>query len=86
MSSDNIKRFKRLQREFNAYFDHLMKEGKVAKKKKQDSVVMQDPVITEPVVATTEPDAKNRSRKPDREVVVALVACYANYLKRASSK
>ena len=82
MSSGNIKRFESLQREFNAYVDHLMKEGKVAKKKKKDPVVVPDPVITEPgvattepVVATTEPVAKKRGRKPKREAVVAPVAC-----------
>ena len=87
MFSDNVKRFESLHRELNAYFDHLMKEGKVAKKKKQDQAIVPDPVITDsvPVVATTEPVAKKTGRKLKIEAVVAPVACQANYLKRALS-
>ena len=37
MSSESAKRFESLQREFNAYVDHIMKEGKQIAKSKSDA-------------------------------------------------
>ena len=73
MSSESAKRFESLQREFNAYVEHITQEAKATKKKKQ---------VVEPVVATesappavvAEPVAKNRGRKP-KEAVAAAAAC-----------
>ena len=69
MSSESVKRFESLQREFDAYVEHVTKEGKTAKKKKQ---------VIEPVVATdsappvvAEPVAKQRGRKPKETAVAA---------------
>ena len=72
MSSESAKRFESLQREFNAYVEHITQEAKATKKKKH--------VIFEPVVATdsappvvvAEPVAKKRGRKPKE---VAAVSC-----------
>ena len=71
MSSESAKRFESLQREFNAYVEHITQEAKATKKTKQ--------VLAEPVVATdsappavvAEPVAKKRGRKPKEAVAVA---------------
>jgi len=73
MSSESAKRLESLQREFNAYVEHITQETKATKKKKQ---------VAEPVVATesappavgAEPVAKKRGRKP-KEAAVVAVAC-----------
>jgi hypothetical protein len=79
MSSESAKRFESLQREFNAYVDHIMKEGKQTAKSK--SKAKQEQVVVAPAAEAAvapEPAApKKRGRKPKIEelVVVAPVAC-----------
>jgi hypothetical protein len=79
MSSESAKRFESLQREFNAYVDHIMKEGKQTAKSK--SKAKQEQVAVAPAAEAAvapEPAApKKRGRKPKVEelVVVAPVAC-----------
>ena len=79
MSSESAKRFESLQREFNAYVDHIMKEGKQTAKSK--SKAKQEQVVVAPAAEAAvapEPAApKKRGRKPKVEepVVVAPVAC-----------
>ena len=81
MSSESAKRFESLQREFNAYVDHIMKEGKqTAKSKskaKQEQVVVVVAPAAEAAVAPEPAAPKKRGRKPKIEelVVVAPVAC-----------
>ena len=72
-----------LQRELNAYVDHIMKEGKQAKqtakqKTRQEQAVVPDTVVaTDAVVVASEAPApgRKRGRKPKIEAVVAPVAC-----------
>ena len=79
MISETQLRFESLQREFNAYVDHVMKEGKQTTKSrakaKQEQVV---PAPTADAAVSPEPAApQKRCRKPKVEeaVVVAPVAC-----------
>jgi len=74
MSSESAKRFESLQREFNAYVEHITQEAKATKKKKQ--AVAEPAVATDsaPPVVVAEPVAKKRGRKP-KEAAVVAVAC-----------
>ena len=79
MSSESAKRFESLQRELNAYVDHIMKEGKQTTKSK--SKAKQEQVAVAPAAEAAvapEPAApKKRGRKPKVEepVAAAPVAC-----------
>ena len=79
MSSESAKRFESLQREFNAYVDHIMKEGKQTAKSK--SKAKQEQVAVAPAAEAAvapEPAAPpKRGRKPKVEepVTVAPNAC-----------
>ena len=82
MSSESAKRFESLQREFNAYVDHIMKEGKQTAKSKSKIKQEQGPVVAEAVVAPepAAPKTRGRKLKVEEPVVVAPDACQANYL------
>ena len=79
MSSESAKRFESLQREFNAYVDHIMKEGnqtaKSRAKAKHEQVAVAP--VAEAAVATEPAAPKNRGRKPKvgEPLAVASVAC-----------
>ena len=77
MSSESAKRFESLQREFNAYVDHITKEGKQTVKSKSKAKQEQVAPVAEAVVAPEPAAPKKRGRKPKVEepVVVAPVAC-----------
>ena len=79
MCSESAKRFESLQREFIAYVDHIVKEGKQTAKSKSKAKQEQVAVAPAAVAAVApEPAApKNRGKKPKVEepVVVAPVAC-----------
>ena len=74
MSSESAKRFESLQREFNAYVDHIMKEGKQTAKSRAKA--KQEQVVVAPVAdvaVAPEPAAqKQRGRKPKAEEVVVV--------------
>ena len=77
MSSESAKRCESLQREFNAYVEHITQEAKATKKKKKKKQVIVEPVAateSAPPAVVAEPVAKNRGRKP-KEVAVVAVAC-----------
>ena len=79
MSSESQQHFESLQRELNAYVDHITKEGKQTTKSK--SKAKQEQVAVAPVAeaaAAPGPAApKKGGRKPKVEepAVVALAAC-----------
>ena len=77
MVSETQLRFESLQREFNAYVDHVMKEGKQTAKSKPKAKQEQVAPVAEAAVSPETAAPKKRGRKPKVEepVVVAPVAC-----------
>ena len=77
MSSESVEHFESFQREFNAYVDHITKEGKQTVKSKPKAKQEQVALVADAAVAPEPAAPKNRGRKPKVEepVVVAPVAC-----------
>ena len=70
MSSESAKRFGSLQREFNAYVEHITQEARTTRKKRQ----VAEPVVANesaPPAVVAEPAAKHRGRKPKEAAAVA---------------
>ena len=71
MSSDSQQLFESLQREFNAYVDHITKQAPKAKAKSKAKNVV---AVEAPPVAAVETAApKKRGRKPKADEATAVV-------------
>ena len=75
MSSELQQRFESLQREFNAYTEHIMTQApqsKAKSRKKQEPVAIPPPVV---VSLSLAPKKRGRKHKLEEAAVAAPVAC-----------
>ena len=71
MSSDSQQLFESLQREFNAYVDHITEQAPKAKAKSKAKPVVV--VVAPPVAAVESAAPKKRGRKPKADEAPAVV-------------